>query len=295
MVKKVSFFSFFFVDAQVAPGVAPLCTILQLVAPPLAPVVRGILPLLEQAAAPTVAGRLAAPLPPPAFRLTPAWEQSWAAGKRNARRLRRLLVPVVVVLPLLRQYENLLAPPLHGLLKLRLCSQRETRRQQQNLCPHHPHSYPRMFPVGKIRLLHLFLLLPQPRLHLLSLLLLCHLVQPARFHRHRHLRQKVFSLQHPPPHPRPNRQLLFPHEALYVRPRSTRRRLCPPCLSHLYCLETLRTGEDPQQGHNLWVTVRRRLQMLWCYIWRHTLKIGKEQQKVLVHTWWDTTQCVFVL
>lgn len=113
-------------DAQAAPGVAPLCTILHLVVPPLAPVPRGIRPLPEQGAAPTAADQLVAPLPP-AFHLTPVWEQSLAGGRKSARLLRRLLVPLVVVLPLLRQHENLLVPPLQSLLKLKLHSQKETR------------------------------------------------------------------------------------------------------------------------------------------------------------------------
>ena len=66
----------FYLDAQAAPGVAPLCTTLPLVAPPLVPVLRGIRPLVEQEPVLTAAGQLAAPLPPPACRLTPAWEQS---------------------------------------------------------------------------------------------------------------------------------------------------------------------------------------------------------------------------
>lgn len=158
-------------------------------------------------------------------------------------------MPLVVVLPLLHQHENLLAHHLHGLLRLKLYSQKETRQQRQNLCPHHPHSYPRTYPVGKIKLLHPLPLLPPSHLHLLNPLLLCHLVQPPRFHHHRHLRQKVFSLLHPPPHPRLNHQLLFPHEAPSARLRFTRRRLCPPCLYHPHCLEMLRTGEDSQHGH----------------------------------------------
>lgn len=100
-----------------------------------------------------------------------------------------------------------------------------------------------MLPAAKIRLLHHYLPLRPPLQHLLlrSPLLLCHLVQPTRLH-HRHLRQKpVFSLLHPQTHPRPNRQLRFPHAAPSARPRSTRRQLCLPCLYHLHCWETLRT------------------------------------------------------
>lgn len=36
----------FYLDALAVPGVAPLCTTLLLVAPPLGPVARGILPLV---------------------------------------------------------------------------------------------------------------------------------------------------------------------------------------------------------------------------------------------------------
>lgn len=239
----------FFLDAQVALGVAPLCTI-HLVGPRHTPVIKGLLPVGQQVAAPTAAGQLAAPLLPPACRLTPAWEQSWAVGRRNAWRRRRLLAPLVVALRLFLQYENLPAPPLHELLKLRLHSQKETlRRQQQqhnhhhqNLSPHH--SYRRMLPLWKIKPLHLLFLPPPPHLHLLSLLLLCHLVQPARPLHRRRRRQNVFSLLFPLPQPRPSLQRLFQHEAPFARPRSTRRPLCPSCLCHLYCLETLRTGEN---------------------------------------------------
>lgn len=155
---------------------------------------------------------------------------------------------MVVVLPLLHQHVNLQAPPLYSQLKPWLHSQKETR-QQQSLCPHHLRRYPRMLPVVKIRLLHLYLPLPPPPLHLLlSPLHLCQPVQPSKFH-HRHLRQKqVFSLLHPQPHPRPNRQLRFLHAALSARSRSTRRRLCLSCLYHLHCWETLRTGEYPPPG-----------------------------------------------
>lgn len=66
----------FYLDALAAPGVAPLCTTHPLVAPPLVPVTRGILPLVEWVAAPTAAGQLAAPHLPPACHLTPAWVQS---------------------------------------------------------------------------------------------------------------------------------------------------------------------------------------------------------------------------
>lgn len=97
--------------------------------------------------------------------------------------------------------------------------------------------------MATIRLLRLFLPPPLPLLHLLpfSLLLLCHPVQPARFHR-RHLKQKqLFSLLHPQAHPRPSHQLRFLRAAPSARPRSTRPRLCPPCLYRLHCWETLRT------------------------------------------------------
>lgn len=150
---------------------------------------------------------------------------------------------VVVLLLLLRRHRhvNLQAPPPPcGLLKPRLPSQKETR-QQQNLCPHHLCRYPRILPVVKIRLLHLYLPLPPPLLHLLSPLLLCHPLQPSRFH-HCHLRQKqLSSLLHPQPHPRPHRQLRFLHAALSARSRSTRRRLFLSCLYHPHCWETLRT------------------------------------------------------
>lgn len=63
-------------DAQVAPGAVPPCCTLLLVVPPLVPVVRDIPPLPGQEAAPTAAARPVAPLPRPACRSTPAWEQS---------------------------------------------------------------------------------------------------------------------------------------------------------------------------------------------------------------------------
>lgn len=66
----------FYLDGPAVPGVAPLCTTLLLVAPPLGPVVRGILPPVLLVAAPTAAGQLAAPLPPLVCHLTPALEQS---------------------------------------------------------------------------------------------------------------------------------------------------------------------------------------------------------------------------
>lgn len=105
-----------------------------------------------------------------------------------------VVVVVVFLLPLLHQHVNPQAPPPpppppHGPLKPWLPSQKKTW-QQQNLCPHHHlHPYPRTLLVEKIRLLHLHLPLPPPLLPLLSPLLLCHLLQPPRFH-HLHLRQK---------------------------------------------------------------------------------------------------------
>lgn len=149
-----------------------------------------------------------------------------------------------VVLPLLyRHAKRQVPPPPRGWLKLRLHSQKETQRQQQKLSPHHLRSYHRTLPVAKIKLLHVNHLLPPPPQHLLLLspLLLCHPVQPPWFH-HCHLRQKqIFSLLHPQPHPRPSRLLRFLHAAPSDRHRSTRRRLCLPCLYHPYCWETLRT------------------------------------------------------
>lgn len=61
--------------ALAAPGVAPRCTTRLLVAPPLVPVARDILPLLQRGPAPTAVGQRAAP-PPPACHSTPAWEQN---------------------------------------------------------------------------------------------------------------------------------------------------------------------------------------------------------------------------
>lgn len=98
----------------------------------------------------------------------------------------------------------------------------------------------------KMRLLHLYLPLPPPLLPLLSPLLPSHPLQPPRFHRHR-LRLKqvfsllLFSLLHPQPHPRLNRQFRFLHAALSARSRSTRRRRSLSCLYRLLCWETLRT------------------------------------------------------
>ena len=114
-----------------------------------------------------------------------------------------------------------------------------------------------MLPVVKIRFLHLCLPLPCLLRHhlLLSPLLLCHPVQPPRFHR-RHLRQNLlFSLLYPQTQHMPSRQLCFLHVAPSARPHFTRHRLCLPCLYHLHCWEMLRTGEDPQQGYTLIVYV----------------------------------------
>lgn len=66
----------FYLGAQAAPGVDHLCTTLPLVAPHLVPAVRGILPLVDQGAALTVADQPADLLPPPVCLLTPVWEQS---------------------------------------------------------------------------------------------------------------------------------------------------------------------------------------------------------------------------
>lgn len=152
-------------------------------------------------------------------------------------------MPAAALPPLYWDAKQQVPPPLHGRLKLMLHSLKETRLQQLKLSPLHLRSYHRTLPAVKIRLLHLYLPLPPLLQHLLLLspLLLCHPLQPPWFHR-RHLRQKqIFSLLHPQPHPRPSRQLRFLHAAPSDRPRSTRRRLCLPCLYHPYCWETLRT------------------------------------------------------
>lgn len=251
MFLRLSFFCFS--DGQAAPGVAPLC-FTPLAALLLVLVARGILPLLGQGAAHTAADQPA----PPASHLTPAWERSWPAGRRRDRLQRRLLVPAVALHLVYLHAKRQVPPPPHVQLKLTLHSQKETRRQQQKLSPRRLRSYHRMLPALKIRLLHLHLPLPPPLQHrlLLSPLLLCHPVHPHWFHP-RHLRQtQIFSLPHPQPHPRPNRQLRFPHVAPSDRQRFTRRRLCLLCLYRPYCWETLRTGEDLPIWTHIYDTTR---------------------------------------